>query len=192
MAESVLFQKLSLVRFLIARWICGDMPTCSDWNGTLKNIGSLRAYKKSRLLFHLEIRYRTHDIFQIVKSLTAPTGKEIKSNQITNNQSTRQNSRNSTSTYLQRQLKFAQNKRSKDHWTSNFHARRFVWRVIVQFLQGFNFTNVTKKSTWMKLTHLHEKIFKKTAMTFPWSFMYTYQAQLSTHLLNVPRRLFVL
>ena len=190
MAESVLFQKLSLVRFLIARWICGDMPTCSDWNGTLKNIGSLRAYKRCLLLFHL------HDIIQIVKSLTAtPTPLEKKSNQITNlNHSTRQNSRNWTfrRACLQKQLKFAQNKRKKDHWTSNFHARRFVWRVIVQFLQGFNFTNVTKKSTWMKLTHLHEKIFKKTAMTFPWSFMYTYQAQPSTHLLNVPRRLFFL
>ena len=180
MAESVQFQKLSLVRFLIARWACSEMSTSSDWNGTLKNIGSLRAYKKSRLLFYLEIRYRTHDIIQIVKSLTAtPTPLEKKSNQITNlNHSTRQNSRNWTfrRACLQKQLKFAQNKRKKDHWTSNFHACRYVWRVIAKLCKVGTLL-MWQKNTWMKLTDLHVKAFSKEKQWRPhgrsWAFTCT-------------------
>ena len=39
-----------------------------------------------------------------------------------------------------------------------------------------------QKNTWVKLTHL--KVLKN-AMTSLWSFMYTYQAQLSTHFSDV-------
>ena len=156
------------------------MSTSSDWNGTLKNIGSLRAYKKSRLLFYLEIRYRTHDIIQIVKSLTAtPTPLEKKSNQITNlNHSTRQNSRNWTfrRACLQKQLKFAQNKRKKDHWTSNFHACRYVWRVIAKLCKVGTLL-MWQKNTWMKLTDLHVKAFSKEKQWRPhgrsWAFTCT-------------------
>ena len=56
-----------------------------------------------------------------------------------------------------------------------------IRRVITQFCKGETLL-MWQKNTWVKLTDL--KVLKN-AMTSPWSFMYTYQAQLSTHFSDV-------